>query len=593
MARLTLEIATELRDAGFKDAADRLENLNSQIAKTKEGGGAAQQAFADLKGELLGFASVVGVLEFFKGMVDAAAADQEAMELLGSKVESAGRDFNLVRPQVEEFTKALSEQTRFGKTEYLTAIGNMIDRVHDLGTAEQLVTTAAGLAVARHMDLASASDLVAALHEKQARATLNVARTLGLSTKEAKDSELVLKTLQDRYANLAQQESSYQAQTKELGNQFTNMKAVLGDTFLPLVILTEKVLMSLFVVIVGLGRQVVDLATGPVRIAIAAFDTWINILKHPLSIRENWHKAFAEFSAIGKEFTEDAKKSAGEFARIWGAKGPVPEALAKLPEAARASLDETDLLIAQFNAKGQLTQEQAFKARLKLLQEQHIVERQMLIEHLNQLHETKANIDRAVAASDRAYDREVLAEKRKMNETVEKLLKDSLKTGSQAIGKALFGDKAAFKDAAKSIIDSVANEAEAYVIAKSMEAALNDAAKVGLIAGLPIIAQGAAVGVAEAGLIATAAEGAKAALGAGGSSGGGSSTSASASMPAAVAPSASASSAAPATAAGPGQLVVNVHGDFLGDPQVVEMFAKRLSSAVEDRGVRLVSSKTA
>ncbi len=223
--------------------------------------------------------------------------------------------------------------------------------------------------------------------------------------------------------------------------------------------------------------------------------------------------------------------------------------------------------------------------KLALLSLQHMRELSDLQKHLREIHASEADSKRVLTAEEGDYQAKVQALKLAGYTKVQQLTEKSILTASQAISKSLTGDKAAFADAAKSIINSVAQEAESAVISYYSIAAAKDWAA-GNYAGAIV---DEAKGFGASALIATAAGVASALIGSGG---GASAPSASASASTSVATVSSTPSGTPSASKGGGGMNLTVVIDHMhGDSSYVDMLAEKINDRVERGDVRLVATQ--
>ncbi len=396
MPQLTFTIASKLEEAGFKDAADHLRSLDKGQQEAHESADGLKEGYADLKSELLGFASVVGVLEFFKSSIEAATELQEQESLLASKVESTGVSYEKVKPQVDAFTEALAQQTRFQKGESLNALGNMVDRTRDLGTAERLLTDAMGFAVAKHMDLATAGERLAAIAEHQQRAMSLTGRELGLNNKEMKDSDLILRVLHERYGDLATSETSAAKTFKQFGNTIHDVKEEIGGGLLPGIEMMVRFFGALAVTAIQVGKVVSDVFIALVMrgaemarlVADLAPWNWKHLKGDARELKENLKMTWDEMA-------EDFKK--GVDAWMKNAKG-IPDALNPHKNGVQEMLDETRGLIDQLNASSVKNDIDALEKKKAAILAEGELKKAQIAEQLGMLKESQANIAAAQTA---------------------------------------------------------------------------------------------------------------------------------------------------------------------------------------------------
>jgi hypothetical protein len=587
MANLNFKIAAQLDAAGFTEAAEHLRQISKAQDDANGSAGALKQGYSDLMNQMLGFASVVGVIEFFKSCVDVSGQTEEAMSLLGTKVNSTGADFNKLKPQVEAFTKAISESTRFSKVDAINALGDMVDRTRDLGAAEDLMTVSMNYAVATHKSLAEASNIVAGVQENQARATKSLGRELGLTVSQQNDSAEVLAVLKERYDGLAESEDTFESKQKKLTNAVTDFKEEVGTGLAPIV----TVVIDTVTKAVRAFPEIIRYVTDSLQVMSAgAYTPIFDVLSKLPIIGKQFKVAADALRNDTKAFTEGAAEDWGK----WDAavQDKVKSNLGALQVAAekRKKLEgETVKAIADFNAQGLTDNQKIINAKIAQENAAFPLRLQQLKEQLGALHESQENYRKAEKAATDAHNRVVLQlEMSKWKEMYDMSGKSAVLIG-QSTALMLRGDKDAWKDSLKNIIDMIAQKAEAHVLASSWEEAGEHAAALDYVGAAGAVAKGLAV----AGLIAGIAEGAKAAIGSESSAASVSSSSgATGSNTSSTMSTQSVSAPSSPTTSTPAQqnIVIKIEGN--GDQQFLSQLCDRMSGYVENSGGRLVATKT-
>jgi len=298
-----------------------------------------------------------------------------------------------------------------------------------------------------------------------------------------------------------------------------------------------------------------------------------------------------ELEGALKELDEDAEKTAVKIADVWsGKKAGGIEATAKpgptKKETAEAA-DYTDALkkvnseLDEYVKKGEKASGKE-KSELEEAQATH----DKLISELKAYHKNHmiedGEFDDDVEKADKALAQQQIAIRAQANKKILEEYSSGVQGMAQMTGKALAGDKEAFKSWAKDTVDQVAKKTESATMMNAIQGASEQVA----IGDWPGAAASLAWGAAQvAGIEALASV-------VGGASGGGASSSGGSTGGAAAPATAAAPAAAGSAASQAGALTVNIQGDYIGDPAFINRLAEKLSAAVENQNVRLVAQQT-
>jgi len=258
---------------------------------------------------------------------------------------------------------------------------------------------------------------------------------------------------------------------------------------------------------------------------------------------------------------------------------------AKTTAAAQAMTEDLKNLIRDLNQEtAKLGADQEVTERARLERELEEFKKFTLAKAANEIR-TAEDRERLLAAIDAraAAARAALAAKQ-----YEEQFKAAATFGAavgKLTGKMVLGEKDAWKQITDLVIDSLVQQLQASIVAGQARAWINEVAGKGFL--------GLATGAVLSGLIAGAGEVAKGAIRGGGSSaptpGGGGSFGGGFG----AADTGAGAASAPALAPTPQSTVrVVVQGDLYGEPTFIDRLALKLSEAVENRDVRLVSTST-
>lgn len=557
---LTLTIATQLQKAGFTEAADQMRNLQSQVDGVTKKTSAWDEASGKLKESLL----KLGTVEFYREAAEEAGRAQEAQERLKTTVEASGASWARERGQINATNEALSEQTRFAKGDLDGALNILLQRTNSLSVSQANMQTVMGISVKTGRDLADVADQVGRAANGSIRDTQQLGKEFGIVGEKAKDSDYVLNKLAKTYGDAATKEETYAKTTKQMNNAWGDLKETFGKLLLPAMGQIEEGLTRLM-------KSVNSTLSMLGHLSDAAYEFFAG----------HWKKAAAE----GKEATKDFVK---QFTVLWTKN--VPEAVeqggTKTTAAAHKLRDELLQFVkdtqketaqimgdmgksevARLQAAGELDKAEIRKrADFRILSEQ---EKAKVIDA----------IDHNTAAKQIALAKEV-KEKR-----IEATLQTSSAVGA-AMGRMLSGETNAWQDATDAVIDLLVQQLTAALLIYQGMATAREiatlgfagiataAVETGIIAGIGSAVKGALHHAGGGG--ASVDTGSSAVSGGGGSYSGGGSSAAAQAAPAAV----------PQT-----NVRIVVQGDMVNDPAFTDRLVRRISEAVENRGVRLVATK--
>jgi len=564
MADLTFKIASDLEEAGFKDAAEHVRKVGGETKKTGEESKKAAKGVDKLQ---LAYSAMVGlgVLAFFKDAVDESARNEQAMFLLQQRVENTTLAWDKAASKVEAFTSAIEQTTRFSSEEAANALSTLTDNTGDLRQAQELMNSTMGLAIARNMDLAAAAEIVGGTAAGVQGKMGELAEVMGQDASKAKDLDKLLGDLDSRFGKLATNEDTLIAKQKKFGNQLNNFKDQVGDFFRP----------AVGEVMDAIGRllKVLDHA-------VAAWVAgWVAMWN---AVTLKFGEAKSSMKLVQQELGLALDAIAGKLDGV----GDATDNLVDKTKVKGKELSEEYLnLIATLNAETNKLMAGGFEQELAALDSQYEAKLEKMIESMNRERIAKEEQQRILSAMDANHEAKQFAIAKTHFQKRAALYAKFGTILGVTTAKMLAGDVSAWKTAAGQVIDIVASETSAIVMSRAIAGAGQEVAKkgyAGLITGAGLIAWGAAKVAVIQGL----AQAAKGALtGGGGAStaptGGGGGASPGGYEPV--------STPAAAPAATQKSVIVDVRGDFYGEPAFVDRLAERISEAVEDRDVRLVS----
>ena len=559
MSGITLNINSKLDETGLKSLNDWLKKNDEAQKASKESGGALKQGFGELKGELLGFASVFGVVDFFKSCIEESSKLEEATALLAHSINNTGVSASKYMGQVDQLTSALAEQTRFSKTESMEALNQMVQRTGDLGTAEHLLGDAMGLAVAQHKSLAETSNMLALATTGNERAFMQLGRAMGLTKDQMQDHAFVMAEIHKRYGDLAQSEDTFASKQAKLSHSFDEFKTTIGSGLMP-------ILSALFT---GITRGVNSVIPILQLFEGAVFDFIIQPIHDILGVLSSIPKIGGAFKSAYQTIDEMQKAN----------NSMMKEEGKKLVDALSGEMNKMPELVAPVHKKMQQDDDKANADKVKHMKLTY--DQLLALAAKHQINLAKLNKEDAKTFADGMNEKTAVEQE-----------------GGAIIGKlaaeSMTNQQNAYKDALGSIIDMIAQKTEAAIMAYALEGAANSIATYGPIAGGAMAAAEMGLGAAAAAAVGGLASAAKSALGGGGAVSTSAASTAGEALATGISPAANKESGAGSKEGGSGTNInLIVQGNILGEKQYVQTrLLPMLSSAVEDYGGRLVASRT-
>jgi len=580
---LYFKIASELDEKGFKDAAKQVRDLD----KGAKDNAKSTAAWKDQTQKLQGIYSALvglGIVTFYKSLVDEAVKLERSEFLLGQRVENTGLAWEKVKNQVIEYNRVMSDMTGVGYPEVNDALSRLIDSTNDVGKAQEYLSATLGLARAQGISYSTAAEQVGRATLGVTEFTKTLAERIGIAGEKSRDVAYVLKTFKERFGDLAAEEDTTAKKFETFREELSDWKADIGAKLIPGVLMIMNVLKKVGQAITAL----VELwATGWATMAQAAISSNRVIMS---AITGNWagvKEAYREGHASLAALMDENATAAKEFWNVLSGKEEVQKELPeRIAEVDRTSKELTAVfrkMNAELLAEQQMSESKRLEYLLVALDAEKEIRRKQIADQMTAEKMSAEQITAMQIESDKA----LTAEQIKLTEQVaKKRFEVYFQMGNligAAAGKAAAGEADAWKKTSIQVIDIIAQRAQAAVMANAIQGASEEVAKkgvVGLFTGSKVIAWG----VAQSAAIGAIAEAAKAKIGATGAApAGGAATPTVAGTPAA---------AAPAEAAEEKQSVkVVVMGDYYGEQEFANRMAEKISSVVENNDVRLVASQ--
>lgn len=226
----------------------QLEVLGAKLGETSSKAKDAANSFGNLTAQagsllrsMLPFATAAGVIAFFTDSVKGAEEQNEAFRRLQFTIEGTGKSWEANRKQVELWTNAVSNSTRFSDTDAITTLEKFTRVTGNLSQAQSASVLAMNLSVASGKDLGETMSLVTDLLNGNERALIGVKREFSNVAGSAKTTQEALDLLTRGYQNNAIGAEGLTDSSAKLRNAFGQFKDVVGNALIPaLTVIIDK-----------------------------------------------------------------------------------------------------------------------------------------------------------------------------------------------------------------------------------------------------------------------------------------------------------------------------------------------------------------
>jgi hypothetical protein len=568
---LTFKIAAQLESQGFKDAATAVRDMGKAASEAQGQNDGLVNSMGLLRGGIAAFIGT-GVVAFYKELIMAAAEAEETQNRLSDAVKNAGYSWEKTSHYVTQMTTELGKTTRFSNDEVKKALTIMIDRTGDLKGSMNSLNEVMGFAIAKHKSLAEAATMVSGVIAGYPRSLMEVGRAMGLTNTQMENSATVLKILGERYGEVAESEDNFIANTTKLKNKLHDEMENIGKFWMDL---SNKII------------KAAENISKTISERVGGSEKMFENIQMINAVADKLHISYKKAAESLKAYYEAQEKQGHTAAAA------ADDGMNKTVKYLDLSKDQLKML-ADLKLAAASTDDEIFKAKKERADAEQALLKYNLskqIEFQKLAGADQVKLTKAIEDATNKTKHDAFLERYKME--LDLTQKSGIQIGN-LIQKQMNGDKEAWRDTTASIIDMIAQQTEATVMSSSISAA---AKHLDATAGFDWAGAAAQIGwgVAQVAAIAGLAEAAKSAVGRSSSGGGSSSALSTSSVSGGTSGGGSSSgttSAPSAAATAPAQsLQVNIYGDHYGDPVFIDRMAQKLSEAVENRNVRLVSKQ--
>lgn len=216
-----------------QQADQALANLPSRAQQASQSMSTLQQAGQSLAAELLKFATVASVAEFFKSSAQSALSEEEALNKLQFAVNSTGGSFVKSKDQVLAFADQQQELTQFSNTQTFEAMSRLVRITGDVSSSMQATRLVFGLAAASGKDFNSVIDLLGPILNGDSTRLRALKEDFGAYIGDAKSAQQVINNLSKAFLGAAETQSGYQKEILSLQNRLNEFKQTVGAGVLP------------------------------------------------------------------------------------------------------------------------------------------------------------------------------------------------------------------------------------------------------------------------------------------------------------------------------------------------------------------------
>jgi hypothetical protein len=221
-----LEVALRLRIEGNNVVVAGLDGVDKKLGSLKKGSSDLAGAFKSL----LPAIGMIGIIKFFTDCVKAAEGQSEALRKLKLELDAQGEKTAAILPILKNYADVMGETTRFGQSEYLKILPELIRKQGDWKQALALSTLTANIASASGKDLSQVSELLTNALANPTRGTMVLRREFGAVVEGSKDVEDMMVKLQEHFNNVAVSEESLTKKTALLKNEWDKTQETIGKS---------------------------------------------------------------------------------------------------------------------------------------------------------------------------------------------------------------------------------------------------------------------------------------------------------------------------------------------------------------------------
>lgn len=236
MADQKLELTVRVNsDTGQLDiVSQKLKTLGQDAEKAGASAKTTGAGFADMAKAIGGIASAGAVAAFFKSAVEGAEEENQALRRLKFAVEAAGGSFKDAQGQIQQWAQGIQNATRFTDGQAIDTMARFVRVTGDTVQAQKASQLAMSLSVATGKDLATTTDVLTNIINKNERGIAMAKKEFGAFIGGAENGQQVLGILAARFGDAAMKEEGFSRATSSLSNNWNELKDTVGNAVIPM-----------------------------------------------------------------------------------------------------------------------------------------------------------------------------------------------------------------------------------------------------------------------------------------------------------------------------------------------------------------------
>jgi len=213
--------------------SQKLKALGQDSEKAGKQVSGASEGFKDLGKALGGLATAAAVGAFFKSAVQGAEEENQAMRRLKFAVEASGQSFQDSQKQINAWAQGIQAATRFTDGQAIETMAKFVRITGDTTKAQKASQLAMSLSVATGKDLATTTETLTNLINKNERGVMMARKEFGAFIGGAENGQQVLDVLSAKFGDAALKEEGFSKETSSLSNNWNELKDTVGNAVIP------------------------------------------------------------------------------------------------------------------------------------------------------------------------------------------------------------------------------------------------------------------------------------------------------------------------------------------------------------------------
>lgn len=213
--------------------SQKLKALGADSEKAGKQVSGASEGFKSLGKALGGLATAAAVGAFFKSAVQGAEEENQAMRRLKFAVEASGQSFQDSQKQINAWAQGIQAATRFTDGQAIETMAKFVRVTGDTTKAQKASQLAMSLSVATGKDLATTTETLTNLINKNERGVMMARKEFGAFIGGAENGQQVLDVLSAKFGDAALKEEGFSKETSSLSNNWNELKDTVGNAVIP------------------------------------------------------------------------------------------------------------------------------------------------------------------------------------------------------------------------------------------------------------------------------------------------------------------------------------------------------------------------